>query len=104
MQNDFVTEDEQVVLAMCRIHPHILAVVDIHNLRRGEHFIACAGCFRIWLGKASFDLGIYNALEDAYTTIKPFASEIAAERAEHDRDKESNDESVDPGGTGHEEA
>jgi hypothetical protein len=82
---DFISYEDRIVRRSCRIHPQIDAVVDVHNLQRDEHMVLCPGCFYHWLGKASFDFGIANALSDAYATMEPFASEIAAEHLAAER-------------------
>jgi hypothetical protein len=83
----YVSEEETRVRRPCRIHPQLLAVVDMHNLRRDEHLELCVGCFFTWLGRVSIEQGVTNAMSEAYDEIKPFASEIAAEWAAKKRDR-----------------
>jgi hypothetical protein len=80
----------------CRIHPNILAVMDVHNLRRDEHMIVCAGCFARWLGNAAFDMGIDASVATLYETVRPFASEVASEHEANEREKRVKAVSVEP--------
>jgi hypothetical protein len=82
----FVEPGQDKVVRPCRIHPHIRAVVDMHNLRRDEHLNLCGGCFLMWLRKASFDVGVTNALTGALGEVEPFASEVAAQWAAEKRE------------------
>lgn len=83
----YVPEEETRVRRPCRIHPQILAVVDMHNLRRDEHLEMCVGCFFTWLGRVSIEQGIVNAMAETYDLLEPFASEIAAEWAAKEQDR-----------------
>ncbi len=86
MRVTFVPEGEEKVVRQCRIHPNLRAVVDMHNLRRDEHLEMCVACFAWWIGRYSFENGIYNEMAQAYELLEPFASEIAAQATARERE------------------